>query len=135
MPTRPPTQSQRTHGRRHRDQAYEHKRRTTPALREAKRIRDSKRWARFRRWFRSRHPWCCDPFALHCGTPAITDDVHHIAGLVAAPDLAFDATWCAPVCRTCHGRLSRMEQHNEPSKHMFAAWRKHMAATAAPLVA
>ena len=112
MPYAPPTLHQRRRGTRP----------TAPVrTTAARKIRNSSRWQRFRKWFLNRHPLCCDPFGNHKrdGGPEAATCVHHIVGLVVAPDLAFDEDNAAALCTRCHAQIEVRERRGERTRQLF----------------
>ncbi len=99
MPWKPRTHSQRQ-GRQARDREYDERRRRDPALAAAQRLRRSQRWKKVRALKLAQDPLCEDCKA-HGVTRAATQ-VHHVIGLAARPDLAFDLNNTAALCTTCH---------------------------------
>ena len=95
-------------------------RRNTPELLAASRLRSSPQWQRLRAWARANHPLCCDPLNLHPERPAITDDIHHIQGLVSAPTLALTPLNLAPLCRPCHAAIEARERQGIATAGLFA---------------
>jgi hypothetical protein len=85
------------------------RRRNDPALEMAARIRSSARWHAVRRSVLEAQPLCADPFGVHAqaSTTRSSTQVHHIKGLIAAPDLAFVADNLMPICSACHARIER----------------------------
>ena len=89
------------------------------AQRAAIRIRNSYKWRRFRRRFLIQSPWCFNPFGDHGEQLVEAREVHHIVGLVAAPDRAFDEANCTGLCSGCHHKIERLEQTGHPTQALF----------------
>lgn len=94
---------------------------STKAQRRAIEIRNSARWKRVSAGFRnsSEGCLCCDPFGDHGLRVVSTDDVHHIVPLVVDPSLAFVRSNWAPLCRTCHNRVEKMNQAGQRTQQFF----------------
>jgi len=88
------------------------KRANDPVLALNAKIRSSKRWRNVRKLKLSASPLCEDPFHWHEHfretVPAA--EVHHIQGLSARPDLAFDYSNLMSVCTSCHAKLELAER-------------------------
>jgi len=71
----------------------------TPAYRTAREVRSSPRWAKLSRRKRTDSPICewCESHA--------TEEVHHIQGVAAHPELAFDYENLQSLCTRCHRLL------------------------------
>ncbi|GMU22157.1 MAG: hypothetical protein AMXMBFR13_22450 [Phycisphaerae bacterium] len=126
MPARPPTfRPPGAPTRQEQSRAYDRRRASDPALRQAAEIRGKQSWKRFREMFKRRHPLCCDPFTEH-GQRVPTEDVHHVAGLVNSPELALSERNCVPLCRACHRRVEVMVQRGQATAQLFEEYRKRV---------
>lgn len=108
--------------RRKYDKKYEGKRRADPLLELARKIRSSKRWKEIRIVALRRDKYLCvDPFGYHEDDnrvePAL--DVNHIFRLRERPDLCFELSNLASLCRDCHNRITRLERLSRPVAYLF----------------
>ena len=89
------------------DRAYNRfSRSRDPRLVRAAKIRNGSRWRRVAKAYKAAHPLCEDPFGRHQGgIPAVTEDVHHIRGLIDAPELAYHRANLMALCRDCHSAI------------------------------
>ena len=83
----------------------------------ADRFRGSAAWQRFRKWFRREHPLCqlCDDD----GRVEPATDIHHIVGIMQAPDRALDESNVVALCRDCHQRIEVMNKKGQQTSHLF----------------
>jgi 5-methylcytosine-specific restriction enzyme A len=92
---------------------------TDPAQAEASRIRSGKQWQALRAACLAAHPLCCDPLGYHASSPALAGSIHHIKPLHLRPDLAYEVTNLASLCRPCHDRIEAMLRRGEPTEGLF----------------
>ena len=59
--------------------------------------------------FLAQNPVCCDPFGRHAKVSRIVPavDVDHIKPRLERPDLAFSPSNLRPLCKSCHGKVTR----------------------------
>ena len=93
---------------------YDQRRKRDPVLARAAAIRSSPRWKKVSRLKLSKNPLCEDPFAVHShrNMTESAKQVHHIEGLVEAPEKAFDLDNLMSVCTRCHARLEAAVRRN-----------------------
>lgn len=78
-----------------------------PERETTSRMRSSRRMTTFSLRFRSTHRMCCDPFGVHrrMRVTVGAQEIHHIIGIVARPDLAYDPENVVSLCTRCHHRI------------------------------
>jgi len=112
-----------THRSERQDKAARRGGRRSPAAKEAKRIRSSNAWQRLRAAFLAdpRNAICCDPFGVHAvdAVTVATDEVHHIQGVGARPDLALSWDNLAPLCSHCHYSIEARERRGMSTAGAF----------------
>lgn len=79
---------------------YDSRRDQDPRLAFAAKVRGSGRWQAARAIVMARQPLCVS--CLERGLTTQADDVDHVLGLAERPDLAFEVSNLAPLCRPCH---------------------------------
>ena len=92
------------------DAEYDAKRRAHPTLGRAARMRSSARWKAVRNRKISTTPLC-----EHCladGRHTAAEQVDHIRGIQARPDLAFTMSNLQSLCVPCHARKSARERRD-----------------------
>ncbi len=99
-------------GRQPGDREYRARRLTDPLQVEAERIRSSARWKRVRAWKMKVSPLC--ETCLEAGVTRAAVDVDHVVALVdliraGTPELAFQLTSLASICRSCHNQKTSRE--------------------------
>jgi len=86
---------------------YDARRKRDPILARAVVIRSSPSWKKVSKLKIGMNPLCEDPFMEHARRKMTESakQVHHIEGLVTAPEKAFDLDNLMSVCTRCHARL------------------------------
>ena len=87
----------------------------------ARKVRSSARWRRVRAKVLRAAPLCVDPFGHHREDKrdVMAEQVHHIVGIVAAPELAFTLSNLAPICTACHAKVEAAERAGRDTTGMF----------------
>ena len=98
--------------------------RDRPELLEASRLRGLRSFQRLRTWLKAVHPRCYNPIGRHRGHPPMAQQVHHIVAAKDSADMAFDATNCVPLCRSCHARVEQAERSGRLDAKTWDGWRE-----------
>jgi hypothetical protein len=80
--------------------------------------RVKQRWKKLRRHMLMVQPLCADPFAYHAkqGEVKVADELHHIKGALAFPELAHEPDNIAPLCHGCHKCVTAIERRGDYAK-------------------
>ena len=81
-------------------------------------VRNTRKWAKLSEYMRKYYPFCYNPFGNHEET-RLADDVHHIRSIKNYPELAYDKKNLVTLCRSCHDKITKLENKKEYVYFLF----------------